>query len=158
MPEYDAVLKEKIDNTAAEFSKTLESLAGLYENKFGLVVRKSVLDLFGRIIRGSPVDTGTYRASHMIANHEPSEDEGVIKIEKGAENPGEHGALGKVAAWTWKPGDGDIYIFNNVPYAEPLEQGHSSQAPEGVYIQAMTAANAVIKAQIVKLNVKDLFK
>ncbi|EFO5343979.1 HK97 gp10 family phage protein, partial [Escherichia coli] len=31
---------------------------------------------------------------------------------------------------------GVIYIQNNLPYAEALENGHSQQAPTGVYANA----------------------
>lgn len=41
------------------------------------------------------------------------------------------------------------YIANNVPYAMALENGHSTQAPQGIYglaaIDAAGAANAVIR-------------
>lgn len=153
----DEHLMEKMDQTAAEFSKTLEELAGLYEKRFGDVIRKTVLDLFAGIIRRSPVDTGTYRASHMIANHEPAPEEGIVKIEKG-QAANEVNAIAKGAAWFWAPGMGAIYIFNNLPYAEPLENGHSKQAPEGIYRQAMTELQAVLKKQILKLKVEGLFK
>lgn len=49
------------------------------------------------------------------------------------------------------PVAGMHYIANNVPYARALENGHSTQAPQGIYglaaIDAATAANTVIKAR-----------
>ncbi len=158
MAAFDEALKDKLDKTAVEFSHTLELLAGAYEDAFEKVVRKTVFDLYGSIIRRSPVDTGTYRASHMIANHVPSGDEGVHKIAKGGGSGSTALAFAKVAGWSWRVGDGTIFIFNNLPYAEPLENGHSGQAPEGVYNCAMLEIDAIMKKQIVALAVKDFFK
>jgi hypothetical protein len=36
----------------------------------------------------------------------------------------------------WK--DGDIYLTNNLPYAVPVEYGHSSQAPAGMVRVSVT--------------------
>lgn len=154
-------LSDSVSKSAAEFSHAMTKLAGLYEQRFGDVIRKCVLDLFAGIIRRSPVDTGSYRASHMIANHEPSPDEGVVKFGYSSTKSGLAStsiAMEKVKAWTWKPGDGTIYIFNNLPYAEPLENGHSKQAPQGIYRQAMTEVESVIQKQLLKIKMSGLFK
>jgi len=153
-------LKENMNQTAAGFSKALEDLAGFFEDRFGQVVRKTTLDLFANIVKRSPVDTGTYRASHGIANHEPEGEEGVIKISKEKKDPSgaTKMAMDKARAWYWYPGAGTIYIFNNVPYAEPLEVGHSGQAPQGVYRQALTEVEAIMNKQIIALRVGRFFK
>lgn len=60
--------------------------------------------------------------------------------------------LGAIHAGVYAaPVAGLHYIANNVPYAMALENGHSTQAPQGIYglaaIDAANAANAVIKAR-----------
>jgi hypothetical protein len=160
MPEYDVALRDKLDQTAAQFAASLNLLASHFEKSFDKVVRKTVLDLFGNIVRRSPVDTGTYRASHMIANHDPGPDEGIVQLpkDKTSAASSERIALDKGRAWTWKVGDGTIYIFNNVPYAEPLENGHSGQAPAGVYDLAMVEIDGIMRANIAKLGLGGLFR
>ncbi len=156
MPYVEDDLINKVNQTAQEFSWTLGKLALAYDKAFAAVVRKTVFDLFASIIRRSPVDTGTYRASHGIANHFPGDAEGIVIYEKG-NDPGEMAALAQYAGWTWKPGDGDIYIFNNLPYAEPIESGHSGKAPQGVYRQAMTEINGVMQKNISQLRLSGYF-
>lgn len=158
MAEYDEALKEKIDASASEFAKSLEAMAGLCEKRFSKIVRKGVLDLFANIVRRSPVDTGAYRASHSIANHDPGPDEGIVQVsQKISQGQATRVAL-ENRAWTWEPGDGTIYIFNNLPYAEALEKGHSSQAPEGIYYQALTEANAILQKAKLAIDVEGIFK
>lgn len=156
MPKVDPTLMNRVNLTAEEFSRALQELAGFYEENFAIVVRKTVFDLFANIIRRSPVDTGSYRASHGIATHEPGPTEGIRIIENKTD-VNVMTAIAEYGGWTWKPGDGDIYIFNNLPYAEPLENGHSGQAPEGIYRQAMTELEAVMKKQISRLRVGGIF-
>jgi len=159
MGAYDIGLQDKMNQSAESFSKSLMELGGILQNQFEKVVRKTVLDLFSNIVRRSPIDTGSYRASHGIANHEPAGDEGIIKIPKGG-NPGSAQALAlaKAQGWIWSVGSGTIFIFNNLPYAEPLENGHSGQAPQGIYRQAMTEVEAIMQKQITQLKVTGFFK
>ena len=160
MAAFDKELQGKVSQTAEDFSKSLMELGSIVENKFSEVVRKSVLDLFASIIRRSPVDTGTYRASHSLANHEPGPDEGIIYLSKDKSEVGmaQSLAMTTTQGWTWKVGDGTIFIFNNLPYAEAIENGHSGQAPQGVYIQALTEAQGVIAANVAKLKASGFFK
>ncbi len=46
-------------------------------------------------------------------------------------------ALTRIREWTWSLESGDIWLFNNLPYADVLDCGHSKQAPNGVYLQAL---------------------
>jgi hypothetical protein len=83
---------------------------------------------------GSPVLTGRYYASHTIARgridttvREPNLD--------GEENPYSGLPLTNAAAALtgFKLGE-TTYIANSLPYAQPLEEGHSRfKAPEGIY-------------------------
>lgn len=160
MAAYDQELQDKVNQSAEGFSKSLMELASAVEDKFNQVVRKSVLDLFANIIRRSPVDTGTYRASHSLANHEPAPDEGIIYLDKDKSEVGMAEALAQTTSqgWTWKVGDGTIFIFNNLPYAEPLENGYSGQAPQGIYRQALTESQGIIEKQIMKMKLSGWFK
>jgi hypothetical protein len=128
-------LRDDISASAADFSKALTELGKAYEKDVGAIIRWTVLKVFRNIVKRSPVLTGTYRGSHAISNIEP-----VLNDVTGAQNVKKGKGL-KVpvpeATWIWKVGDGNIWIYNNLPYAERLENGWSKQAPAGVYRLAL---------------------
>ena len=149
--------KLQLANSAKEFSNNLMKFAVDIEADVSVVVRKEVLKLFTRIVRESPVLTGAYRASHGISNIEPVGDEAIA-----ATPPGKVVKEGNTTvftgtpltkpgspAWKWRVGDGTIWLFNNVPYAERIEYGGaggggwSQQAPEGVYRVALHEFNTL---------------
>lgn len=92
------------------------------------LVKRVSGDMLQSVIMRSPVDTGQYRGNHRV---------GINSINT-LTNDDKSGALergiGTIAAGA---GRGKIvYISNSLPYAVPLENGHSSQAPQGVYALA----------------------
>ncbi|MFA6946481.1 MAG: HK97 gp10 family phage protein [Pedobacter sp.] len=144
-------MQEELAQNAAGFSSQLQQLAVLIDAEISQAFRKGVLDVHRNITKRSPVDTGAYRASNAIANLEPSEGEGVVKGVKDQEIP-ESVALQKAMAWTWKVGDGDIWLFNNLPYAERLENGWSKQAPMGIYRLALQEMMLFLYKEIQKMK------
>lgn len=90
------------------------------------------------VIFQSPVDTGAYRANHRVSVgfEDFAQDLGVVdKAGMQTLNIG----IGKIAGM---PTYGKLYIQNNLPYAEALENGTSKQAPKGVYA---TSFHAVVQ-------------
>lgn len=138
---------ERIDENAKDFTRTLMDLVTAIDGDIEQVVRLSVLKVFANIIRRSPVLFGGYRASHGITNSEPGTEEG---IREGGENEAE--AIRRSEAWIWKIEDGTIYIFNNMPYALRLEEGHSTQAPDGVYHLAIAEFNQIWEKELSKMD------
>ena len=55
------------------------------------------------------------------------------------------GALGSPAA-------GIHYIANNLPYAEALENGHSTQAPSGMVGLSVLEMQAILSAEVAKIK------
>ena len=91
-------------------------------------VQKIVGEVLQQIVVRSPVMDGEFRASHKVTldspdnNYEKSFDvSGTITLSEGL----------KIAS-TAKIG-GLVYIQSNSPYGDKLENGHSVQAPNGVY-------------------------
>ncbi len=92
------------------------------------VVRKVGLDLTASVVRRSPVDTGRFRANwnlsigRMDTLTTPATDKsGRVAVERA-----------RVLLNGWQV-DQDIYLTNSLPYAIPLEYGHSQkQAPHGM--------------------------
>jgi len=97
------------------------------EEKLALAVQKISLEMFSRVILRSPVDTGRFRANWQVAiGRVPS---GTLQLE----DPSGRATISEAQATALrvKPGD-TIALVNNLPYAQRLEDGWSSQAPAGM--------------------------
>jgi hypothetical protein len=116
------------------------------------LVRQTVQEMAFRIVQGSPVDTGFFRAcwwasiNHVGPNpHHP--------------RPGKQRAGGAVPTvdrivttiMTGKAGD-VFYLLNNAEYAMPLEYGHSKQAPAGIVRPVVAAAPHIVEQVAAQLS------
>lgn len=110
-----------------KFSVDVSAWVEKAKGKADIVLRKSAIDLFSRVIRRSPVDTGRFRNNWNISIGAPSTvtTEGV--------DPSGASALTKVVETveTAKMGD-TIFLVNALPYSIRLENGWSKQAPAGM--------------------------
>ncbi|WP_049068724.1 hypothetical protein [Acinetobacter baumannii] len=92
-------------------------------------VKNIVMDTVQSLVNLSPVDTGAYRASHIV-----SIGSGDYGVREPSTNAVQDAAIQAVK---FKLGS-LIYIQNNKPYAERLENGWSDQAPQGIYSTTFT--------------------
>ncbi|MES5582341.1 HK97 gp10 family phage protein, partial [Acinetobacter baumannii] len=92
-------------------------------------VKHIVMDTVQSLVNLSPVDTGAYRASHIVSIG--SGDYGIREPETNATQDA------AIQAVKIKLGN-LVYIQNNQPYAERLENGWSDQAPQGIYNTTFT--------------------
>lgn len=91
-------------------------------------VRVIAMAMLNEIVLRSPVDTGRFRGNNIVsvgapvytntANVDPA---GAETINRGLS------AMSGLEPFT------QVFIQNNLPYAVPLEDGHSKQAPAGIY-------------------------
>ncbi len=91
-------------------------------------LRIIAMALLGEIILRSPVDTGRFRGNTTVTINSPV----FAAMETYDKTGGATLAKGAAALKGLKPFS-LIYIQNNLPYAEKLENGHSKQAPSGVF-------------------------
>lgn len=90
--------------------------------------KKIICDIIQQVIVRSPVMDGEFRASHKVTLDAPQN-----AYEKGFDlSGGKTLAEGLKVASTAKIG-GLVYVQTNSPYGDKLENGHSQQAPNGVY-------------------------
>ena len=105
------------------------------------LLRVAVLETDSRLKQASPVDTGRFRASWQVGQN----------AAPGGEIPkGEYGDAPPIQRIGYQQEKlGNVYsVHNNLPYAEPLANGSSKQAPAGWVqgiakdIQAFVKVNA----------------
>lgn len=92
-------------------------------------VKKIAMEVVQSLVVSSPVDTGAYRASHIVSIG--SGDYGI----RGPETNAVQDAA--IQAVKFKLGN-LIYIQNNKSYGPRLENGWSDQAPQGIYNTTFT--------------------
>lgn len=123
----------------------LRKFASVLDIGIGLVVEKVSRDLHGKIVRRTPVDTGRARASWDVAVGAPAKTPPPV--------PGKE----SYAAKDFDPGskiDGTapVYITSNLVYIEPLENGHSKQAPLGMVRISVAEVAAEIDAILANVD------
>ena len=101
-----------------------EQLADDIEQELDRKYRAFWFTLYNNVNLLSPVDTGRYRGSHVMSVGQPSS------------------ATVGVGFVTPPNGMPTMSIANNLPYAERIENGWSSQSPTGVYQNALNSALA----------------
>ncbi len=106
-----------------KFSMDMDNFAKKVGIAAEILQKRVAFDLFGRIVKKTPVDKGRARGSWTIAVN--AADRAVLP--EGQESYPEP----KIGSLTVKPGD-EIWISNNLPYIVELEKGHSKKAPEGM--------------------------
>ncbi|MEC7119306.1 MAG: HK97 gp10 family phage protein [Pseudomonadota bacterium] len=105
----------------------------------GRIYRGFAITVLNNLILLSPVDTGRYRANHLLSFGAPD-----ATVSEQTDRSGSVTLAAGVAAINGIP-DGTfpvIYIQNNLPYALELELGSSRQAPNGVYALSFQSARA----------------
>lgn len=106
---------------------------------------------------GTPQDTGWARANwgvflgregvptKPVGKYDPSRSKYVV----GASNPIPANAYFNVPAILESVGVAPfIWIYNNVPYIIPLENGHSKQAPSGMVVNALHSLQTFINKEL----------
>lgn len=97
-------------------------------------VRRVALDLLGTIKILTPVDTGRARSNwHLEVGVRD-----IVLVEPGGDLPAD------VSNYRI---DKTIFISNNLPYIQALEDGHSQQAPKGMVKDAIATVKRRAKAR-----------
>ena len=97
-------------------------------------LRKVSAEMLQAVIMGSPVMDSPFRSNHRVTIDTPTSET--------VEGTGNRSPKGSLDQLTFNDGAKEIlkaklgscvYIQNNISYALALENGHSDQAPKGVY-------------------------
>lgn len=133
-----------INATAVEYSKAVgEWNESLYDNpdnltKTGRLRKKVRVNDSMDIKRPADYRAGTFRASHFVSIGSPD-----YSVPTEEDPRGTTTFLNGKNIIDQAPAYSVIYIQSNLPYSVPLENGHSTQAPAGVYAVSF---NGVVQA------------
>ena len=111
------------------------------------IARVATLELFSGVIKATPVDTGRARGNWQTAPGSPAAGE----MERLDKSGGE--AIAEVEAKTPEGAGQVTYLSNNLPYIEELENGSSTQAPEGFVRKNMDRVGRMVDAAVAKHRV-----
>lgn len=118
------------------WSRSLEGFAKEVEET--LTQRQKEIAAFAlqQVIFGSPVDRGTYKGNHRVTVN------GItLDYSLDIEDPNGQRTLmeGMRVIGSVSQPFGEVVIQQNLPYGRKIEDGHSGQAPAGVYSVAFNS-------------------
>jgi len=113
----------------------------------GKIARVATLELFSGVIKATPVDTGRARGNWQTAVGSPEQAETDRVDKSGGE------AIAEVESKTPQGAGQVTYLSNNLPYIEELENGSSTQAPEGFVRKNMDRVQRMVETAIRKNRV-----
>lgn len=102
--------------------------AGVVEEALTQRVRVIALAILNEIVLRSPVDTGRFRGNNIVSVGAP-----VYTSSVNVDPTGSETIQQGVRVMTGLEPYTQVFIQNNLVYAVPLEDGHSKQAPAGIY-------------------------
>lgn len=117
-------------------------LEGLTEK----VVAGTAMEVHAELVRDTPVDTGWARANWVPNIGSPGNSSDAQEGNVGQAGAAAQAGLARLASY--RLSQGAVYVTNNVPYIEPLNAGHSLQAPAG-FVEA--AVERGLKQAIARL-------
>ena len=103
----------------------MQAIVNRVNNRMDTVIRNSTIELFGRVVKMTPVDTGRAKGNWQCTVGSPATDE-IDRLDKSGST-----VMAEVKQNVPKAGN-VVWLANNVPYIRALEYGHSKQAPEGM--------------------------
>jgi len=110
---------------------SMNSIVNRVNKRIDTVIRKSTIELFGSVIKMTPVDTGRAKGNWQCSIGSPitSETDRLDSAALGSAN----GSVAFSEVTKTVKGTGHVvWLSNNVPYIQRLEYGSSKQAPSGM--------------------------
>jgi hypothetical protein len=120
-------MTRKYGGLSGSFTSQLQQFADETMEKADSIFRDVVMSMAGVIVRLSPVDTGNFKGAWRLSIDGYDTTVPETPDKQGGE------VLARMLAEVGNLTFGQAaYLQNNLPYAVPLEFGHSTQAPAGI--------------------------
>jgi hypothetical protein len=114
----------------------------------GNAVKRIAIEAHDDIVMRTPVDTGRARASWNVGF---GEIDVSVQPEGNVDTSHNDSQRAKIAGIDARMKPQPIFITNNLPYIQALENGHSSQAPNGMVDLTMIRIETEIEAMLQEL-------
>jgi hypothetical protein len=125
------------------FSDDVKRFAAKAREAAEKIVRETEIELYSGVILQTPVDTGRARGNWFYETGSESTQVTDEGDKSGSGTVADMRADAQSASFPRKS-----FLTNNLPYAIPLEEGHSGQAPAGMVRVNAKRADAVVRAKI----------
>lgn len=132
--------------SAREFSLQIDRSLDLVDDEINDVIQVIGMYCLRGIVQKSPVDTGRFRGNWIVSNNTPDMSTKTQTDKSGSRVINE--GTTKISTFDYKT-QSTIYIQNNLPYANRLENGWSKQAPKGMVSITVNNANQKYKDVLV---------
>lgn len=120
-------MTRKYGGLSGSFTAQLQQFADETMERADSIFRDVVMSMAGVIVRLSPVDTGNFKGAWRLSIDGYDTTVPETPDKQGGE------VLARMLAEVGNLTFGQAaYLQNNLPYAVPLEFGHSTQAPSGI--------------------------
>jgi len=136
------------------FADDIKAFTAKTNGKMDAVVRKTVLDVGTRLVERTPVGDASYWkkkppagyvGGHARANWQHAIGSPVVSEVLGVDKNGE-ATIGRIGASIPEKAGGLVhFITNSVPYIQPLEDGHSRQAPNGMVALTVQEFDGIVQ-------------
>lgn len=128
------------------FARRIQALSNRIEKNINTTVRKTAIVASQTVIHATPVDTGRARGNWFVGVGAPIRDESDDTDQSGTNRINANNS--KINT---RKSRQTIFISNNLPYIQKLNEGSSSQAPANFVEQAVQiAANFIRRSKVVK--------
>lgn len=124
------------DINTDEFMRAFDKMVERTERNYDQAFRAVALQLFAGIVKRWPVDTGRSRGNWQIS---------LGSVSGGELNRTTDPTNAEASKLSGDTGGRAVYLHNNVPYAERLENGWSSQAPSGAVRVTLTEFESALR-------------
>jgi hypothetical protein len=129
------------------FSLQLDAFVKKAKADADTVVRQSTLSVLSSVVKRSPVDTGRFRGNWQTTIDSPAS--GTV----GQDDKSGSLAIGAgLAALAGVKAGETTWIVNNLPYAQRLENGYSTQAPAGMVKLTVNEFNKYVAEAVAQVQ------
>ena len=136
-------MTQRYGGQSGSFGLDLAAIVEQAKEALDATLREIIIEVGGSLIRMSPVDSGRFRGNWQFNLMTPDNSTTDNVDKEGAET------LARIVAGASTFTAGQVaFITNSLPYAIPLEYGHSKKAPEGMIRVTVARFEQIIQEAI----------
>ncbi|MDD5385350.1 MAG: HK97 gp10 family phage protein [Gallionella sp.] len=126
----------------SNFSLDISRFVEKAKANIDIAARKTTLEVFSRVIKRSPVDTGRFRGNWNYSINAPTFSVNVNQYDKTGDS-----TIGNIDSSLPQKTAGNVFFLtNSLPYANRLENGWSKQSPRGMVQLTVIEFESILKA------------